>query len=1019
MKKSFILLHLVACMMLLAVGLPLFAQKASHDVSGVVTDELGPVPGAQVLVEGTTVGTMTDDNGSYYLKNVPEGATLQVVFIGYKTAEATITGESIYNFVLQEDANLLDELVVIGYGTVKKSDLTGSVASVSEDDMTKSATSDPLQAIQGRAAGVQIISATGSPDATAEIKIRGTGSPNGTTPLYVVDGFPMNDIDYLSPNDIASVEILKDASASAIYGSRGANGVVLITTKKGQSGALRTKVTAEFGIENIKNPDMLSSSKYATLTNEAYANSGLAPKYSNPNAMEYNTNWFDEVMRLGRYQNYSISLSGGSDKINTIFTTNYFRRDGTIKSTAFERINFSQNTTINVTKWLKFTAALQGSFGKTIGNGLHNNTVFLSSLIAPPDIPVINENTGYFSGINVFRLANPAGEVDRNNGVGKRNNLIGNFSADVTIMPGLVFTSRFGYRYTTLLNNSYSPVYYETSNISNTIDTVYRSTTEIKDWTWENMLTWNKNWNDVHDLTVMGAVSAREYSYEDWNASKQDLPNAASEFHYFDAASKNPLAGGKAYELSMLSYLGRINYSLLGRYILTASFRADGSSRFLGNNRWGYFPSGAFAWRVSEEPFFQNIDQDFMSNLKFRIGWGQIGNERINSYYPYMTAIRQQNYYTLGTEKVRTNGSVPGGIGNKDVKWETSEQFNVGLDMGFLNDRLNATVDYYIRKTDNILLAQAIPHLSGFSTMTRNVGGMENKGLELTIGWKDNIGELSYDISGNISFNKNEVTDLGTADYLSSTFAYDQNLTDFQGQFTGVLRSEVGHAYNQFYGYRFKGIFQNQSQIDSYKSSDGTVIMPNAKPGDSIYADLNDDGKINSSDMEFIGNPNPKAIFGLSVGAEWKNFDLSVLFQGVIGNDVFNASKFYFEKFDGRQNVFSSVYGKAWSGDGSSNEYPILLSATSDKSRIDRNWRQSDFYVENGSYLRLKTLQIGYNFKPVIGDVETGIRLYVSMQNLFTITGYSGVDPEIPDNGIDRGQYPQPRTFMIGANINF
>jgi len=303
--------------------------------------------------------------------------------------------------------------------------------------------------------------------------------------------------------------------------------------------------------------------------------------------------------------------------------------------------------------------------------------------------------------------------------------------------------------------------------------------------------------------------------------------------------------------------------------------------------------------------------------------------------------------------------------------------------------------------------------------MTRNVGGMENRGLELTIGWKDTIGEFSYDIGGNVSFNKNEVTNLGTADYLSSTFAYDTNLTDFQGQFTGVLRSEVGHPYNQFYGYRFKGIFQNQSQIDNYKSKDGTVIMPDAKPGDSIYADLNDDGAITSDDMEFIGDPNPKAIFGLSFGAEWRGFDVSLLFQGVVGNDIFNASKFYFEKFDGRQNVFSEVYGKAWNGEGSSNSYPILLSATTDKSRIDNNWRQSDFYVEDGSYLRLKTFQIGYNFRPVIGGVETGIRLYVSMQNLLTITGYSGIDPEIPDNGIDRGQYPQPRTFMIGANINF
>lgn len=1034
MKKLSLLLKLSALLMMFAfVNLTAIAanghnpaesqQQQTHAVRGTVTDAVGPMAGVNIIVKGTSNGVISDENGAYTIQNVAVGSTLEFTFTGYKTYEIVVTSQEVVNVSLVEDVAFLEETVVIGYGVVKKSDLTGSVSSVDQDQIAKTATSDALEAIQGRAAGVQIITATGSPSANAEIRIRGIGSPNGTSPLYVVDGFPMDDINYISPGDISSIEILKDASACAIYGSRGANGVVIVSTKKGSSGSLKTKVTAEYGIEALPTkPAMLNSNQYALMTNKAYANSGLEPRYPNPGSMEYDTNWYNEVMRMGRYQNYNVSLSGGSEKINTMLSVNYFRRDGTVKGTNFDRFNITENTSIKVTSFLKINASLQGSFSRSnsVGaNGTNNNTIFLSSLIAPPDIPVWDDATNYYTGIDVIRLANPAGVISRNNALSKNQYLVGNISADFTIIPGLIFTSRFGYKYTVGLGSDYYPVYYETANISDSIDTVSRTTTKTNDWSWENMLTFSKTWKEIHNFTAMVAFSARDYGYETYTATKQDLPNSSSYYQYFDAASKNPQASGNASQSAMLSYLGRINYNLLNRYLLTVSVRADGSSRFLGSNRWGYFPSGAFAWKVTEEPFFDGVSKEAVSNLKFRIGWGQIGNERIRSNYPYMTSISQQQYYTIGMDKVRTNGSAPAGIGNPNVQWETSEQFNVGLDMGFLSDRLTLTADYYIRKTDNILLSQAIPRLSGFGSMTRNVGGMENRGLELTIGWKDDVGDFSYNISGNISFNKNKVTNLGTANYLSSSFAYDYALTDFQGQFNGVLRSEVGRSYNEFYGYIFDGIFQNQAQIDSYKSSDGKVIMPTAKPGDSIYKDLNDDGKISTADMTFIGNPHPTAIYGLSFGAEWKNFDLSILFQGVAGNDIFNASKFYFNKFDGRQNVLTDAYMNAWDGEGSSNSVPIMLAGTTDKSRIDKNWWQSSNYIEDGSYFRMKNLQLGYTIKSKKAASKTSFRVYLTIQNLFTITNYSGIDPEIPDNGIDRGQYPQPRTFMLGANFNF
>lgn len=996
-------------------------QQNAHTVKGIVKDALGPMAGVNVLIKGTATGMITNQDGSYNLSNVPVGATLEFSFIGYKTVEVTVGTDETINVTLQEDQNLLDELVVVGYGTVKKSDVTGSVSSVSAEALEKASTGDAIQALQGRAAGVQIVTAGGSPDAVAEIKIRGTGSPNGSSPLYVVDGFPLSDIKYLSPNDIASIEILKDASACAIYGSRGANGVVMITTKKAKAGALKINVKSEFGVEATpKRPEMLSSSEYAEFTNYVRGNSGLPAKYDDPSSIATNTNWFKEVMRTGIYQNHSITLSGGSDKLSTVFTTNMFNRQGTVKSTSFDRLNFSQKTQYKPFKILTLQASFTGSFMKTnsLGaNGSNNKTIFLSSLIAPPDVPVWNDVTDYYSGITAFRLANPAGVIARNNSKSNLNFLMMNLNADLKITKDLMFTSRFGYNYRTILSSNFTPIYTETSNIASGNTEVYRSTTFSKDWTWENMLTYTKKIG-AHDISVMAAMSARDY-YREWYAgNKKNLPSEAEQFRYFDAASDtSPSLTGGAEAQGMLSYLGRINYNLLDRYLFTASFRADGSSRFVGSKKWGYFPSGAFAWKISEEPFFKNMGAKWFNMAKLRLGWGQIGNERISSYYPYQTSISQNQYYVLG-DKERINGVLLSTLGNKDIQWETSEQYNAGLDLGFLTNRLTASFDIYLRKTDNILLNETVPRVAGTRSIIRNVGGMQNKGLEIALGWKDDIGDFSYSIDANASFVKNSVTNLGTSGILQSNgITYDYALIDFQGQFDNIIRSTVGNPFGRFYGYKMLGIFQNQQEIDNYKSPDGTVIMPSAKPGDTKFADTNNDGKISSDDMTVIGDPNPKMVYGLSFNASWKGFDLSLLFQGTYGNDIFNASKFYFEKFDGRQNVLKSAYKSGWSKEGSTNSRPISLAYDSDDARNSQNWWQSTMYVENGSYFRLKNLQLGYtfNFK---AKRNPSLRLYLSAQNLLTLTKYSGFDPEISDNGVDAGQYPQPRTFVIGVNIN-
>ncbi|MDR0431262.1 MAG: TonB-dependent receptor [Tannerellaceae bacterium] len=996
-------------------SLPLPVTAQTRLINGIVRDASGPVTGANIVIKGTTMGTVTDIDGRFTLPNVPENATLQISYIGYIPQEIRITNQTTLNIILEEDSQTLDELVVIGYGYVKKSDLTGSVSSVKSEDINKMATNSPAAALQGRAAGVQVTLGSGSPDATASIKIRGVGTPNDTSPLYVVDGFPMNDIDYLNPNDIESMEILKDASATAIYGSRGANGVVLISTKKGRSGPLKVNINAYYGFENLpKKVSMLNSSQYAQLSNEAYANAELDPIYAGTSNIAYNTDWYDAVSQTGQYQNYNASFSGGGERISSMLSVNYYKREGIIKSTDYDRMTFTQNSTFDVTPFLKLSSSFSGAFSNY--KRLDATSIFLSSLIAPPDIPVVDPETDYYTGITKIRLENPAGKIERNNSQNRQTFLIGNFNADVTLLPELTFSSRFGIRYNQGQSSNFSPVFYETMDNSNSVNTISRNASRGTDWTWENILTFHKTFKKIHDLTVMGALSAREYNYETFSATKQNTLIESKEFWYFDSATDNPQASGYGRSLAMLSYLGRINYNLLDRYLITFSMRADGSSRFIDSNRWGYFPSGALAWKLSEEGFFKSWNPNWLNSVKVRVGYGEIGNENINSYYPYLTPIQQRQYYTIGTGQNRVNGSSPSGIGNKDAKWETSSQFNVGIDLMFLHGKLNLTADYYIRKTDDILLSQQIPRVSGFNTMVRNVGGMENKGIELTLGYKDKKGDFSYNINANMAYVQNKVTNLGTASSLVASFAYDYALIDLQGAFGNIIRSEVGKPYGQFYGYKTDGIFQTQEEINAYVK-DGKLIQPDAKPGDVKFQDLNENGSIDTGDMDFIGSPIPDINYGISVDMAYKNFDLNILFQGMYGNDIYYAAKYYFMRFDGRHNVLKDYLDNYWHGPGTSNSLPIV---TQDLTRNTRNFQNSDWYVEDGSYLRLKNIQLGYNFKPNLGKgLKPAVRIYIAAQNLFTITSYSGFEPEVSDISVDRGQYPQARSFMLGTVINF
>lgn len=996
------------------VLLPSVSQN-KKTVSGIVKDENGePIIGANVIEKGTANGTVTDMDGKYTLEVSSSTVVLQLSYIGYLTKEVITTNKSNITIVLKEDTLALEEIVVIGYGTMKKRDLTGSISSVKSEDIVKMATSSPIAALQGRAAGVSISMDSGAPNAGVSVQIRGIGTFNNSSPLYVVDGFPMADIGYLNPKDIETIEILKDASACAIYGSRGANGVIVITTKKGKKGELKIGIDAYYGIEYLASkPTMLNSSQYAELSNLAYKNAGKDPLYADTSNMPYSTKWYDEVSHLGQIQNYNINMSGGSQRMQSIFSANYYKKDGIIKSMNYDRVSLNQSNKIEATNFLNIETSL--SVSMTNSKSMDSNGIFLASLIAPPDIPVIDPETNYYTGITKLRLENPVGRIARNNSKYKSLYFVGNFSANLNLTKDLVFTSRFGIKIVNSNSNGFTPVYYETADNSVLMNSVSRGTTRTTDWTADNMLTYHHCFNDVHDLTTMVAISSRSYKSDSYWASKQDTPLEREEFWYFDSTTKNPMNSGSGAELTMLSYLGRVNYNLLDRYLLTASIRTDGSSRFLKENRWGYFPSGAIAWKLSEEMFFKKWEQKWFNNVKIRLGYGTIGNENISSYYPYLTPISQQQYYTLGKVPERINGAAPSAIGNREVKWETSKQMNVGVDLGLFDNRLNITADYYVRKTNDILLDQQIPYISGYGSIIRNVGGMQNKGFELTAGFKGGKGNFFYSINGNMSFVKNKVTNLGTTSALIGSC--DGVFVDMATAIGQSIRTEVGMPYGQFYGYVTDGIFQNQSEVDAYKK-DGHLIQPEAKPGDFRFKDLDNNGVIDENDREFIGNPIPDITYGLSFDATYKNFDLSILFQGVVGNEIYNAAKFYYMRFDGKHNVRVEYLDNYWAGENTYNTQPI---PSSDLTRNNNNFRNSDYYVENGSYLRLKNIQLGYTFSPRFTEqFKPSIRVYVAAQNLFTLTQYSGFDPEVARSySVDRGQYPQAQQYMIGVVVGF
>jgi len=1002
-------LLLVAAMM---VAFSSVAQKRT--VTGMVTDQSGaPLPGVNIVVKGTTNGTITDFDGKYQL-DAKASDVLKFSFLGYIPQEIPASN-SVINVQLKEDTKSLDEVVVVGYGTQKKSDITGAVASVSADDLKGQPVSSVDQALQGRVAGVQITSNSGAPGGSISVRVRGIGTINDADPLYVVDGLPVGNINFLNPNDIASVEILKDASASAIYGSRGANGVVLITTKKGKlNSKASVNLDVYYGVQKVINnwktttgPEWYSIQQELNKTRTSPIDLSLVDK-------NQNTDWFNAITRVAPMQNYNFGVTGGSKAMTYALSIGHLNQEGTVEGSSFERTTGKLNVGYQVSKRFKIGTNLNIEHSKkySISEENYHVGVINTAIKIEPVIPVWKDKANHVYDYSKFTdYPNPVAAIEYDNSHSEKLQLVGNVYGELELAKGLKAKTSFGQSSYRTDSYNFTPVYSVNINQQNLINKVYRGYNRGDYWSWENTLNYDGTFGK-HSLSALAGYTMEEGNYEWFSASKNNIPNEDPSMWYLDAAADGDLASGSASSVSMMSFLGRINYSYDNKYLATVNFRADASSKFPKQNRWGYFPSVALGWKISKESFLENAT--WLSNLKLRAGWGQIGNQNIGSY-PYQETMsgNSQYRYLFGMTPTIDQGYVVTGMVDQSIKWETVESLNFGVDASFFDDRLQTTIDWYNKKTKDMLVSVPIPYYFGYeSGPTSNVGSVKNNGLEVSVSYRDRISnKLSYNVGFNIATVKNEVLSLGNGEPIAGGYYYGGNAT----------RTEEGEPIGYFYGYKTDGVFQSQQEINNAPVQEGSS-NEDLKPGDLKFVDVNGDGVVNDEDKTYLGSPIPKFTYGFNLGVTYGAFDLSAFVQGSQGNKIFNAMKTHLYNFD--ETNKSTDMLNSWTPSNTNTDMPRLNG--NDKNNTNRT---SDRFVEDGSYARLKNITLGYTLpKSLIQKAGiASLRFYVSGQNLLTITNYSGADPEIGQNsttnylsrGVDIGTYPQAQTYVFGVKLGF
>ncbi|MGN0019462.1 MAG: SusC/RagA family TonB-linked outer membrane protein [Sphingobacterium hotanense] len=1001
---------------------------AQEKLSGRVTDSNNqPLAGVTVRVKDGSASASTNNAGEFEIAGQLQGKTLVFTYVGYVPKEVTVANNSNLQVILESEQANLEEVVVVGYGTQRRKELTGSISSVKASDLEKVATNSFTSAIQGKVPGVTITQTSGAPGGSSSVRIRGVGTTGGNQPLYVIDGFPVgggnigisgssDQVDGMSivnPNDIESIEVLKDAAAASIYGARAANGVILITTKRGKEGVTSVDVNAYTGFQSLwKKPKFLNAEQFATLANELYKNSNMAPnpEWANPASLGEGTNWINEVFRTAPMYNLDVSMTGGNQKIKNALSLGYRDQTGTLIETWNKRYTGRANVDIQANERLKFGGSM--AFTYTQGKGQQNEDFRLGIFnLAQQFYPtlgledVVSGSSAYYStqGDNPYLRAKTDENYLRN------MRLYGNAFGELTIMEGLKFRSSVGLDFNSNRTSTWEPKV-QRGFYSNPQAVLGETQTQGLNWLIENTLSYTKQF-DKHNLSaIIGQTAQRNAS--DWiSITAREFQNETIRVvNTSSEANRRGSGTGSVYTLA--SYLGRVNYSYDNKYLFSASIRRDGSSNFGPSYKWGNFPSVSAGWNISEESFFNQAGP--INSLKLRGSWGQLGNDAIGAFgYSSTYGLgRVSDNYILGPGQVLVTGASMMRPGNMDLKWETSEQINFGVDATFLNNKGYLTAEYYIKDTRDMLVSLPVSLEAGFeSAPSVNGGKIRNSGFELLLGYASG-NEFKYDVSVNLSTLKNEVISMGAGNPISGPIV---GFTSMNSSYT-----EVGNPIGYFRGYIVDGIYQTNAEVDK-------AFQPNASAGDFKYRDVNGDNALTDEDRVMLGTPWPSLTYGMNMDLSYKGFDLNMLWQGVAGNEIFHVAKFstYPIKYFGGSGVInaSAEVLNRWTPENGGNSVPILK-----YTDVNGNYANlSSFYIEDGSYLRLRNITLGYSLPSNIFEnskMVKRVRVYGSVQNALTFTKYSGFDPEVGStnplaSGVDDGVYPMPRTFMFGVKVGF
>jgi TonB-linked SusC/RagA family outer membrane protein len=982
---------------------PALSKQAPIRITGKITDSATSteLPGVTVQVKGTTTGTVTDATGTYSIQ-ADDNAILVFSSIGYQKQEVAVNGRTTINIPLIEDTKSLNEVVVVGYGTQRKSDVTGATVTIKGEELVKQPVLTATQALQGKAAGVQIIS-SGQPGTSPVIRIRGTGTAlAGTAALFVVDGVLTDDISNINTADITNIDVLKDASATAIYGSRGANGVVIITTKRGTVGKMSVNYSGNAGFRLPANlVTMANATEYANYVSAASGN------IINPGTTS--TDWYGQILRNGFQQNHGLSINGGTDKSTYFLSAGYYTDQGIVIDNIYKRFTIRANNDFTFNKIVK--AGISASYANGDNQIANLNTAYNNAYRAAPIIQ--SKVGGKYGNTSVYQnVGNAVLDIEKNNNKALDNRLLGSAYLEIKPIEWLTFRSNMGGDWVNQNNRVYN---YQFNNDTTTFinpggnqrspnSNLNYENIRTFHWTWDNLVTFNRKF-DKHSITALVGTTAEQYTQVKFSAFRKDVPATPSLWYIGTGNANTSTNDGTGDKYTRNSYIGRVNYNFDDKYLFTATIRADGSSRFPSQNRWGYFPSVGAGWLISNESFMQN--QHIFDVLKLRASWGRVGNDRIPSD-SYTVTVQPNLAYPFGGG-VATPGSAITQIKDPNLKWETTEETDFGVEFSALNGRLSGEVNYYDKKARDLLINVKVPSVTGDAdgVVLTNAASIRNQGLEFTLNWRGKItSDLSYRVGGNATLNKNTVIGLnGGQPILDGGIGANQQYT---------TRTDNGQPVGSFYILQVLGVFQNDDEVANYKNATGQTIQPSASAGDFKYQDTNGDGKIDDNDRVFAGSYQPKAYFGLNLGLTYKSLDFSVDFYGNVGNQVYNGKRAF------RQNVLDNVektmaYGR-WTPSNGSQTQPGANSG---------NLPPSTYFIESGSFARINNATLGYALpKTILDKVKvSSVRVFVTAQNILTMKKYSGFTAELPGDptkqGIELNAYPTTQTYAVGLNVGF